>query len=252
MASSRARSGEAVHHLASGDSVHQNGKRCKHRGCEVSKRYGGESVDERRQRRRQQLIDAAMDIVAGKGVASLKVRAVCSHARLNDRYFYESFPDCDALLLAAFEDQFGKGIAALLAAAEEAPAQPRPRIRAAVEAAFDFVGEDRRRPRLFIELQTSEALKARRRQFVAALAQVMVDQARELLGERVSEDRNVALACLTVVSGLLELTTLWFQDEIDVDRDQLVEFMIAMILTSAEITTALERELAEVEARDRV
>src|SRR5262249_49830659 len=155
-----------------------------------------------------------------------KVRAVCSHARLNDRYFYESFPDCDALLVAAFEDQFGEGIAALLAAAEHAPAQPRPRTRAAGEAAFDFIGQGPRRPRLFIELQTSEALKARRRLFVQTLAQVMVDQARQLLGERVAEDRNVALACLTVVSGLLELTTLWFQDEIDVDRDQLIEFMI--------------------------
>ncbi|MGH3675364.1 MAG: TetR/AcrR family transcriptional regulator [Mycobacterium sp.] len=187
-----------------------------------------------------------MDLVAEHGVSNLKVRAVCSRARLNDRYFYESFADCDALMLAAFEDQFARGVTALLVAAALSPAQPRPRTRAAIEAAFGFVDADPRRPRLLIELQTAEALKARRRQMVQALASIMVDQARQLLGERVVEDQNVHLAGVTVVSGLLELATMWFQHDIDVDRDQLVEFMIAMILTSSDITTALERELAEV------
>lgn len=187
-----------------------------------------------------------MDLIADHGITGLKVRAVSSRARLNDRYFYESFPDCDALMIAAFEDQFVKGIAALLAAAGQAPAQPRPRIRAAIEAAFNFVDADPRRPRLFIELQTAEALKARRREMVQTLSDVMVDQARQLLGERVAEDQNVTLAGVTVVSGLLELTTMWFQREIEVDRDQLVEFMVAMILTTSDITSALERELAEI------
>jgi AcrR family transcriptional regulator len=213
------------------------------RRCAVSKRYGGESIDERRRRRRQRLVDAAMDIVAEQGVAGLGVRAVCSRARLNDRYFYEGFADCDALLLAAFEDQFTQGLAALLAAAAQTPAEPRPRVRAAVEAAFDFVDQDRRRPRLLIELQTADALRTRRREVVQTLAQVMVDQARELLSDRVADDRNVTLAALTVVSGLLEIATLWFQHQVDAGRQQLVDFMVAMILTTSDITSALEREL---------
>ena len=101
-------------------------------------------------------------------------------------------------------------------------------------------------PSLLIELQTAEALKAHRRQLIQTLAQVMVGQARELLGEQVADDLNVVLAAVPVLSGLLELGTMWFQGEIDADRDQLIEFMIAMILTTADITTALERELNEV------
>lgn len=74
----------------------------------------------------------------------------------------------------------------------------------------------------------------------------MVDQARELLGERVAQDHNVTLAAVNVVSGLIEVATMWFQEEIDVDHDGLVEFMVAMILTTSDITTALERELSEL------
>jgi AcrR family transcriptional regulator len=208
-----------------------------------TRRYGGQSPDERRRQRRQQFIDAATDMIASQGVGSLKVRAVCARAGLNDRYFYESFADCDALLVAGFEDQFAQALATLLGAVAQSPPQPRPRTRAVVEAAFDFIDDDSRRPRLVVELASAEALKGHRRQLIQTLARVMVDQARELLGEQVSQDLNVTLASLTVMSGLLELGAMWFQGDIDADRDQLIEFMIAMILTTADITTALEREL---------
>jgi hypothetical protein len=72
-----------------------------------------------------------------------------------------------------------------------------------------------------------------------------VGQIRILFGERVTEDRNLSLACLTVASGLFELTTLWLKQQIDADRNQLIEFMVALILTTAEITTAVERELTD-------
>lgn len=218
-------------------------------GLRVSKRYGGESVDERRERRRAQLVDAALHLVAEEGAAALKVRAVCERARLNDRYFYESFADCGELLRAAYDTQLSGGVAALLQAAGQAPVQARPRTRAAIEAVFDFIEHDSRRPKLLIELQTAEALQSRRQDIVQAVACVMVDQLRILQGEQVTDDLNVNLACLTVVSGLLEVTALWLNHQIDADRDQVIEFMLAIILTIADITTALERELSETGLR---
>jgi AcrR family transcriptional regulator len=207
-------------------------------------RFRGQTADQRRSRRRRQLMDAAMDIIADRGVAGLKVRAVCVRAGLNDRYFYESFADCEALLLAAFDDQFAVAMMTLMAAAAAAPAQSGPTTRAAVEAAFRFVDQDPRRRRFLVEVQTTEALQTRRRDLVRALAQVIVDQARELLNDR-HPDPNETLAALALVSGLMELTTLWLQDELDVTREQLVEFMIAMILTASDITTVVDRELTE-------
>jgi len=51
------------------------------------------------------------------------------------------------------------------------------------------------------------------------------------------------MAGLTVVNGLLELGATWWRGDLDVSREQLGDFMVAMILTSADIGTRVEHEL---------
>nr|BFE80268.1 hypothetical protein GCM10020093_028690 [Planobispora longispora] len=68
--------------------------------------------------------------------------------RLNDRYFYESFTDLDALLLAVVDDQAARGTAVILAAASAPPHRLRARARAVVEAIVDFLSADPRRGRV--------------------------------------------------------------------------------------------------------
>ncbi len=63
--------------------------------------HRGQTADQRREQRRRQLMEAALDTVAESGVGDLRVRAISARARLNDRYFYESFADCHELLLAS-------------------------------------------------------------------------------------------------------------------------------------------------------
>ena len=66
--------------------------------------YGGISAPERSARRRADFIEAAMDLFAESGADGVTKRAVCSRARLNDRYFYEHFTDSDALLEAVAQE----------------------------------------------------------------------------------------------------------------------------------------------------
>jgi AcrR family transcriptional regulator len=207
--------------------------------------YAGRSSDQRRAERRRRLIEAAADLIGEGGIAAVKVRAVCTRAGLNDRYFYESFPDCDQLLLAVFDHWAAEGVGAVTAAMNQAPMGVRPRTRHTIEAALFYVYEDPRRKRLLLESQATEGLRARRAELVAVLGRLLVDQARELLGEHIAEDRNTKLAALTVVSGVLDVVTTWLRGDLDIDIDHLVEFIVAMILTSAEITTVLDRELAD-------
>ncbi|HEX6416981.1 MAG TPA: TetR/AcrR family transcriptional regulator, partial [Acidimicrobiales bacterium] len=67
------------------------------------RRWAGIPAEDRRAARRVQLVDAAFDLLGSGGEAAVTVRAVCRHARLNPRYFYESFDDLDALLIAVYE-----------------------------------------------------------------------------------------------------------------------------------------------------
>ncbi|OBI35794.1 TetR family transcriptional regulator [Mycobacterium sp. E1386] len=205
--------------------------------------HRGLTADQRREQRRGQLLEAAFDMIAEHGVNNLRVRAVSASAGLNDRYFYESFRDCHELLIATFEDQFSRALTGIMATVAESPHELEARARAVIEFAFGFIDEDPRRPRLLIELQTAEALAGRRDEVIDVLTQVMVGQVRALLGEAAGTDDNVMLTALTVVGGLLELISQWYRHHIAVSRPQLIEFMTALVVTTTDITGALERRL---------
>ncbi|OBH77042.1 TetR family transcriptional regulator [Mycobacterium scrofulaceum] len=211
--------------------------------------HRGLTAEQRREQRRGQLIEAAFDTIAEHGVTNLRVRAISARARLNDRYFYESFKDCHELLIATFEAQFNRALTGIMATVAESPPEVRPRVRAVIEFAFAFIDEDPRRPRLLIELQTAEALAGRRLEVIDVLTGVMVGQVRALLGEAAGSEDNVRLTALTVVGGLLELTTQWYRQQIDVSQPQLIEFMTALVVTTTDIAGALDRQITPVVAK---
>lgn len=205
--------------------------------------HRGRTADQRREDRRRQLMEAVFDAVAENGVGNLRVRAISARARLNDRYFYESFPDCQALLLATFDDQFNRALTGIMATVADSPHELRPRAKAVLEFAFAFIDEDPRRSRLLIELQTAEALVERRHEIIDALVQIMIGQARALLGDAAGTDENLKLTALTVISGLLELVTQWYRHQISVSQMELVEFMTALVVTTTDISGELGRQL---------
>lgn len=195
----------------------------------TARTYGGATHGERQSRRQAALIDAALDTVAADGVGAVTVRGVCTQARLNDRYFYESFRSVDELVLAVFDDQIGAAFATLLPAIEAAPADPVPRARAAIGTGLDFLTADDRRGRLLIESQSTEGLRGRWRELVQMLAQVMADQGRVLLAGQDAVDPDIDLAALTLVAGGFEVVTLWLRGELDVSRAHLADFLVTMV-----------------------
>lgn len=80
--------------------------------------WRGTSSEDRTVERRDRLLLACRDIVARDGSTALSVRAVCRAANIGPRYFYESFPDTGALLLAAYEGAVAELMQAISVAAE--------------------------------------------------------------------------------------------------------------------------------------
>ena len=62
--------------------------------------YGGLSPEERVARRREQFLDAAVEVFATKGWAGSTVADICRAAKLSPRFFYDEFPSREALFLA--------------------------------------------------------------------------------------------------------------------------------------------------------
>src|SRR6202035_2219353 len=93
--------------------------------------YRGVSATDRRQQRRQRLIDAGLQLFGTLGVAGVGIVDVCAEAGLTKRYFYENFASIDTLADAVFEYVTGNLVAAVAPAIEVgAGRDPRPALAA--------------------------------------------------------------------------------------------------------------------------
>ncbi|MEY4514182.1 MAG: hypothetical protein RLZZ450_6304 [Pseudomonadota bacterium] len=105
--------------------------------------YGGENLAARTARRRQQFMDAGLQIFGTTGYRSATVRMLCKQAELTDRYFYESFATTEGLLLAVYRQQFDQlqraVMAELLRAAPDGDAMST--VRAGLSALYDMAAD---------------------------------------------------------------------------------------------------------------
>ncbi|AYJ47895.1 TetR/AcrR family transcriptional regulator [Rhodococcus sp. P1Y] len=64
--------------------------------------YGGESAEDRDERRRRQLLDAGLRVFGSVGYRAATVRGLCREAKVADRHFYQYFDRTEDLLLAVY------------------------------------------------------------------------------------------------------------------------------------------------------
>jgi AcrR family transcriptional regulator len=194
-------------------------------------------VEDRRAERRAALVDAGFRLLGEEGWAGTTVRSVCQRARLNPRYFYESFADLDALAVAVYDQVVAELAAAVQAAQEAAPRRPAAQLAATIDATVRFVDDDRRRGRvLYVEALGSEALNRRRlqagRDLVDALGR----------GAPGGDEQGARVGAAVLVGGFTELLAGWLDGRIALTREELVEDATALFL-------ALGRATATVSAR---
>ncbi|GAB3668186.1 transcriptional regulator [Nocardioides korecus] len=191
--------------------------------------YAGVGGDERRQRRRDQLVSSTLDLVGESGVAGLTVAAVSTHAGLSKRYFYETFASLDeavGVALQAVLDQVARDVEGSDLGPGAAPAEV---IGAAVRAALTAL-EEPRAARLYVESAAVPAAHAIRER----ATQEFVDQVlRQVVGPSYADPRAQLLGHL-LVSGTTHVATVWLRGELDLDRDELVGRLTAIGVAAVE------------------
>jgi AcrR family transcriptional regulator len=200
----------------------------------------GLTPEDRRAERRVLLLDAAFELLSTEGWPGTTVRAVCQAARLNPRYFYESFDDLDALLLAVYDRLVEELGAEVLAAVAAAGDDPRAQVRAALERIVGFVDDDRRRGRvLYIEALGNEALNRRRIDTGHALV-ALVEQAAATGPRRGRDDARIGrITAAILVGGTAELVAAWLDGRIDVPRQQLIDAATELFLAMGDAAATL-------------
>ncbi|HUP91920.1 MAG TPA: TetR/AcrR family transcriptional regulator [Solimonas sp.] len=112
--------------------------------------FRGVAHADRQQQRREQLLEAGLQCFGTRGYHETTVRQVCAEARLTERYFYESFKDREALVLAVYEAAVQRLRTQVLEALGNAPMDAMAVTRAGLGALFRFLHDDRRAARILM------------------------------------------------------------------------------------------------------
>jgi len=196
--------------------------------------YGGVPAAARRAERRERLLDAGLEVLGNEGWHATTVRGICKQARLNPRYFYESFSGLDELLVAVFDQIVADAVAAVLAALGDAPQTAEGQARAAVSTFVAATTEDPRKARVaFIEALGSEALMRRRLDALQDFANLVAAYALQFHGAAGLDATAAATNAHVLSGGLLESIVAWLEGRLDVTRDQLIEQCTALFVAAA-------------------
>jgi AcrR family transcriptional regulator len=195
------------------------------------RRYGGLAARERVARRRALLLAAALARFGCDGFAATGVKDVCRDAGLTDRYFYESFANREALLLAVFDAAAEDLLARTAAAVAAAPPTAAARVQAAVAAFVRALAEDRQRARvLFVEVQgVSAAVERHARRSLLRFVALLAATAREYLPRRFTA-AQVRVGALSLVGAMQQVVIAWQHGELDVSVEQLIEHFVTVVL----------------------
>lgn len=203
-------------------------------------RWNGLSTEERQRERRQLLVEAALELLANEGLAGTTVRAVCAKARLNPRYFYESFDELDELVVAVYDHVVGLMRKRIAEALAEVGNHPRETVPATVTAIIDFVDEDRSMGRvLYVEALGNEALNVRRMQTGFDLVDALQRDVARRRGQSGAEPL-ARLAAAMLVGGMSEIVSAWLDGRIEMTRDEIIHDTSALVLAVGERAGKLE------------
>lgn len=196
--------------------------------------YRGASTEERREDRRRRLLDAALEIVGTQSLSALTVRGVCEQAKVGPRFFYEAFPDLDALAVTLLLELQTSALDRARAAVAACSGPPAERIRAGVGALIGELIDDPRRANIvFAQAFGNEALMRSRFASMRTVAATIIEQTRVILDIPEGHDTAVAATSQLITGGAAELVLVWLDGGLDVDRQGLIDlvgdFTIAMI-----------------------
>ena len=106
------------------------------------RQFKGMSLSERKQARREKLVEAGISAYGTHGFFSVTVKDICNEAKLTERYFYESFKKSEDLFHAIFIQLTEKMQHILMQAMLQSPPEPRQIIHAGLTALFSLLKAD--------------------------------------------------------------------------------------------------------------
>jgi AcrR family transcriptional regulator len=205
------------------------------------RRYRGLTASERRAQRREQLLQAGLELFGTNGYDNTTIRAVSAAASVNSRHFYESFATREDLLYHVYERIVHEIV---LAAAEETGKVDgiEGKARAGLRAGWAVVTEDPRKARV-VALEVvgvSDRLDQLRRDIRHALADLTANNALSIAGSEIKYRLDPVLTARTLIGGVVEVLIDWINGDVDASVDEIVEHFTRLFTAVATAAAAPE------------
>ncbi|GFG81559.1 TetR family transcriptional regulator [Mycobacterium gordonae] len=188
-------------------------------------------MEDRHALRRDTLVAAGVELLGGEGGPALTVRAVCRHANLTERYFYESFTDREHFVRAVYDDVCTRAMATLTSA--KTP-------RAAVEQFVALMVDDPVRGRVLLLAPAVEPVLTRSG---AEWMPNFIDLLQRKLS-RIVDPVTQKLVATSLIGALTALFTAYLNNQLGATRQQFIDYCVDMLLGTA--ATYVEQGSAEI------
>jgi len=181
--------------------------------AEVVRDYGGISAADRRAERRRKLLAAGRHIWGESGITEVTIRGVCSAAGLIPRYFYEHFPNREALLFAVADDVRDQLLEALVTVGIGEPGSIADKLRSALKAFLDMIAADPHIHRIATsDLTSVPGLTEHRTQVLDMITELVIQYAPDILGADTPNPTELRRGALFMVGGVNQIIETWLDD----------------------------------------
>lgn len=195
------------------------------------RKWRGQEPEDRRAARREQLVEAGLEIMGTEGAAATTMRATCRQAGLTERYFYESFDSRDDLLVAVLDHVVLGARDTLLAALATAPEDPAGLVRHVVKAFTGYIVKDRKRGRvMLVESQAAPELSEHSSKLIEEFT-TPISAALEMFRDD-AEPRdavNTALNSIGIFGSLAFVYQHWLTGNTRISQRRIVEHVSQVI-----------------------
>ncbi|MCF8610555.1 TetR/AcrR family transcriptional regulator [Gordonia sp. HY285] len=174
------------------------------------------------------MVAAGRRIWGDSGIGDVTVRGTAREAGLAYRYFYEHFPNRDALIVAVADEVRTELVTTLIESSVEAGGGTEQQLRAALRAFLSVIADD---PQMF-RIMTSddagvEGLDRRRRDTLDLVAEAVVANLAEQSDAAETDLRRTARFA---VGGVYRLMETWLVER-DVEADELADICTQLAMS---------------------
>jgi len=201
--------------------------------------YGGQSQDARKLQRKAQLLEAGLNVFGSTGFRSATVRSLCKESQLTSRYFYESFENLEALVVAVYEDcmqKLGKQVMDALTSTYDG-SNAEQAISAGLDAYY-LALEDARVSRVCLfELEAINPEVTRLCfRHMGGLSQWLVALANYAYPHWNLDNKEKEMLGISMVGALRQSATVWLLDDYKTERSILVKASSKLFLGMIAVT----------------